>query len=65
MTANNATTASPCIGTCRLDEQGRYCVGCRRTLREIAEWGTASEARRRAILDRIAREAAEPRSGDR
>jgi uncharacterized protein len=41
--------ASPCIDVCRLDAQG-LCVGCRRTLDEIAEWTRASEARRREIL---------------
>jgi predicted Fe-S protein YdhL (DUF1289 family) len=40
---------SPCINICRLDSQG-LCVGCRRTLNEIAEWSAASEARRLEIL---------------
>jgi predicted Fe-S protein YdhL (DUF1289 family) len=39
---------SPCIGICRLDAQ-ELCVGCRRTLDEIAEWPLATEARRREI----------------
>ena len=46
--------ASPCIGVCQLDANGRYCTGCLRNLQEIAEWGGASNDRRRAILDRIA-----------
>jgi len=29
--------ASPCVDICRLDAEG-LCVGCRRTLDEIAEW---------------------------
>jgi uncharacterized protein len=36
---------TPCVGICRLDEKG-YCIGCRRTLDEIARWGTLSEAER-------------------
>jgi uncharacterized protein len=44
-----STVASPCVGTCRLNAQ-ELCVGCRRTLDEIAEWPRASEARRREIL---------------
>jgi uncharacterized protein len=40
---------SPCIDVCRLDALG-LCVGCRRTLDEIAEWPRAGEARRREIL---------------
>lgn len=56
--------ASPCIGICQLDGAGRYCVGCLRTLPEIAEWGSASNERRRAILERIARDRpASPRPG--
>jgi predicted Fe-S protein YdhL (DUF1289 family) len=40
---------SPCIDICRLDAQG-LCIGCRRTLGEIAEWSKAGDARRREIL---------------
>jgi len=36
---------TPCIGICRLDDRG-YCVGCRRSLDEIARWGTMSDAER-------------------
>jgi predicted Fe-S protein YdhL (DUF1289 family) len=45
----DAAAASPCINICQLDAQG-LCIGCRRTLDEIAEWSSASEARRREIL---------------
>jgi len=44
-----AGVPSPCIDICRLDSQG-LCIGCRRTIEEIAEWSRASEARRREIL---------------
>jgi predicted Fe-S protein YdhL (DUF1289 family) len=43
------TVPSPCVNICRLDGRG-LCVGCRRSLDEIAEWPRASEARRREIL---------------
>jgi predicted Fe-S protein YdhL (DUF1289 family) len=43
---------SPCIDICRLDDRG-LCVGCRRTIDEIAEWSRASEARRRQILSEL------------
>jgi len=49
----NDAAASPCINICRLDAQG-LCVGCRRTMQEIAEWPNASEARRREILRAVA-----------
>jgi len=45
--------ASPCIGVCRLDPKGGLCLGCRRTLKEIAAWpGLAPEERAR-ILQRL------------
>jgi uncharacterized protein len=49
--ASPADTAvpSPCIDVCKLDAQG-LCIGCRRTIGEIAEWSQASDTRRREIL---------------
>ena len=46
---------SPCTTVCRIDPKRGLCEGCLRTLGEIAEWPTAVEARRRAIIDDIAR----------
>jgi predicted Fe-S protein YdhL (DUF1289 family) len=40
--------ASPCIGICRLNA-ARVCVGCGRTVDEIAQWLAASDARRADI----------------
>jgi predicted Fe-S protein YdhL (DUF1289 family) len=54
-----AAVPSPCINICRLDPQG-LCVGCRRTLGEIAEWSAASDTRRLEILSVL--EARTPRS---
>jgi hypothetical protein len=47
-----AAVPSPCINICRLDAHG-VCIGCRRTLGEIAEWSSASEARRLEILNTL------------
>jgi predicted Fe-S protein YdhL (DUF1289 family) len=41
---------SPCIGTCRMDDNNRYCSGCLRTIDEIAAWSTATEETRWSIL---------------
>lgn len=49
MTDPSAPVASPCNNICRLDA-GQVCVGCGRTLHEIAEWGAAAEQRRRQIV---------------
>jgi len=37
---------SPCVGVCRMGADG-LCIGCRRTLAEIARWGTMSDDDRR------------------
>lgn len=47
-----AAVPSPCINVCRLDAQG-LCLGCRRTLAEIAEWPQAGDARRLEILSAL------------
>jgi predicted Fe-S protein YdhL (DUF1289 family) len=36
-----------------MDEDGRYCLGCRRTLGEIARWGEMSEAEQAAVLAQL------------
>ncbi|MGR6805170.1 DUF1289 domain-containing protein [Sphaerotilus natans] len=43
--------ASPCINVCRLDAGSGLCVGCLRTLDEIAAWSRLDDAARAAILD--------------
>jgi predicted Fe-S protein YdhL (DUF1289 family) len=40
---------SPCTGICTLSRND-ICLGCGRTLEEIAEWLGAPEPRKRAIL---------------
>jgi hypothetical protein len=45
---------SPCINVCRMDPISGLCEGCYRTIAEIARWGAASEADKRAILGWIA-----------
>jgi predicted Fe-S protein YdhL (DUF1289 family) len=46
-------TASPCVSVCRLDPKTQVCVGCGRTIAEIASWPTLSEAERAAIIQRL------------
>jgi predicted Fe-S protein YdhL (DUF1289 family) len=48
-------TASPCVGICQLDGKTQRCVGCGRTIDEIAGWPTFSEAERREIVARLER----------
>ena len=46
--------ASPCNKVCVMDAEQRYCLGCQRTLDEIARWGEMSDAERRAVLEALA-----------
>jgi predicted Fe-S protein YdhL (DUF1289 family) len=41
---------TPCINVCLLDERTGYCVGCGRSIREIAGWASMTELERRAIM---------------
>jgi uncharacterized protein len=41
---------SPCNQVCTIDAPTGYCIGCGRTLDEIAEWGDADDDRQSAIL---------------
>lgn len=46
---------SPCVDVCVLDENGEYCLGCGRSLEEIATWATLTPDQKRAVLRRLAR----------
>ena len=41
---------SPCVKVCRMDPGLGLCLGCRRTLDEIARWAQMSDAERERIL---------------
>lgn len=45
--------ASPCTKICTLDARGDICLGCARSIDEIAGWAQASAAQRAAILDQL------------
>ena len=36
-----------------MDEDDRYCLGCKRTLGEIARWGEMSDAERAAVVAQL------------
>ena len=56
MTAAGPT--SPCLNICVLDAQ-RVCVGCGRTLDEIARWGRMSAAEQWSVIARLERRQAD------
>ena len=41
---------SPCVKVCAVSGQTGRCIGCGRTLSEIASWARLDEAQRRAIM---------------
>jgi predicted Fe-S protein YdhL (DUF1289 family) len=50
MTTASAAVASPCTSVCRMDDASGLCVGCARTLDEIASWSVLDDDARRAIV---------------
>ena len=44
---------SPCVGVCRMDAASGYCLGCWRTLDEIAHWSAANSDEQWACWRRI------------
>jgi predicted Fe-S protein YdhL (DUF1289 family) len=52
--ADDEPVASPCISVCRIDQSSGLCVGCLRTLDEIAGWGALDDPARRDVLRAVA-----------
>jgi predicted Fe-S protein YdhL (DUF1289 family) len=42
-----------------MDEDDRYCLGCKRTLGEIARWGEMSDSERESVMAMLALRKAE------
>jgi predicted Fe-S protein YdhL (DUF1289 family) len=57
-----APVPSPCISVCRIDDATGLCVGCLRTLDEIAAWSMLDDDARRDVWRAIAERRA-PRAG--
>ena len=56
-----APIKTPCIKVCAVSGQTGLCIGCGRTLGEIASWGGISEEERQRIMAELpARMAAQP-----
>jgi predicted Fe-S protein YdhL (DUF1289 family) len=54
-------TDSPCTNVCAIDDEDT-CVGCGRTLTEIASWASMTDDEREAVLGRLSDSNAEKRS---
>jgi predicted Fe-S protein YdhL (DUF1289 family) len=62
MKESAAPVPSPCISICRIDDATGLCVGCLRTLDEIAAWSMLDDDARRDVW-RAIRERRMPRAG--
>lgn len=51
--ANPALIASPCVSVCRISDQTGLCVGCLRTLEEIALWSQYANEEKAEVLWRV------------
>lgn len=51
---------SPCINICQIDRDSRLCIGCARTIDEIAAWGSMTPEARRRVMDDLPRRRAGP-----
>jgi len=55
MSAAAGPIASPCISVCRMDAASGLCVGCLRTIDEIAAWSVLDDDERRGVLAAVER----------
>ena len=63
MSAPPPHVASPCVRVCTLDPLTGYCVGCYRTVQEVAGWVEMTAEEKRAVLERVARRSARAHRG--
>ncbi len=56
------TISTPCVKVCVIDPRSALCVGCGRTVAEIAAWTAMSEAERGAVMAGLGERLASARS---
>ena len=44
---------SPCVGVCQINAQTGFCLGCWRSLREVAHWSRYGDDEKRAVLQAL------------
>ena len=45
---------SPCVSVCKMDAQRLHCIGCLRTIPEIAGWSRMDDEAKRTVWQAIA-----------
>ena len=53
MNAPPRPIATPCVQVCIVDGQSGLCLGCFRTLSEVAGWAKLEDATRTAIINQL------------
>lgn len=43
--------SSPCVGVCQINAETKLCLGCWRTLREVAHWSRYTVEEKLVVLD--------------
>jgi predicted Fe-S protein YdhL (DUF1289 family) len=51
--ARAAPVKSPCTSVCKMDDRTGWCLGCMRTLDEIAGWSVLDEAAKRQVCESL------------
>jgi uncharacterized protein len=47
------TVESPCLKVCVMDTVSTHCIGCGRTINEIAAWSRLSDPEKRRVVDAL------------
>jgi predicted Fe-S protein YdhL (DUF1289 family) len=50
----SAPIATPCVNICVIDGESGLCLGCQRTLSEVASWGRLTDQQRAEIMAGLA-----------
>ena len=45
--------ASPCVNICQMNPETGYCIGCMRTIDEIADWLEMTNEEKRQVLNQL------------
>ena len=45
---------SPCVGVCQINASTKYCLGCWRTLKEVAHWSRYSNDEKEILMTALA-----------
>lgn len=62
MNAAPPSPSTPCVNICVIDPRSSLCIGCGRTIDEIARWAVLDEPVRKAIMAGLSARLAAARS---